>query len=201
MPSLTLIEIANRRQGAAVSRQGLDAFGVLLAAAFLLAGCGSLFPSKLPSPPAAAVEACLPRTGGPQGGPWRIAVEVGRGSGVALALVSGADIAICETGMTNGPTSVTWGTYPAVSPQILTYASSIAAADGSPSVLVGRVPPTTTAVRLVFGDGSEQAASLGSGVWLAWLSTPAEPTRIEALDASGTVVSRLADAGGVQPSD
>ncbi len=70
------------------------------------------------------------------------------------------------------------------------------------SFLVGRVPPSASAVWVAFADGSEHEAVLGDGLWLVWLEQPtdAKPTAIEALDAGGAVISRLADASGIQPT-
>jgi hypothetical protein len=62
-----------------------------------------------------------------------------------------------------------------------------------------RCGPAAATVRLVFGDGTSQQGSVGGGLWVAWLEAPADPVAIEALDASGSVVGRIADPEGVQP--
>jgi len=199
--------------GVATRRHRRAGAAALLGAVLLLAACGSSA-ATAPPPHATAAEACLAAAGSAtDGGAWQVAVEADRADASALALVSRSDIAICRTGRTNdgagfGNTTAGVDESPVVTPQVLTYGSAIATTDGSPSILVGRVPPGTSAVRLGFGDGSEQAASLGRtgepslgpGIWLAWLPTAAVPTSIEALDASGAVIARLADTSGVQPA-
>ena len=115
-----------------------------------------------------------------------------------------ADIASCQTaksadlgGYDN--TTVGVGTHPVTSPQPLTYATSHVLRDGTPSVLIGRVPFDTATVRLILGDASTESASLGHGLWLAWLATPATPVTIWALDASGAVVGKISDPAGIKP--
>jgi hypothetical protein len=71
----------------------------------------------------------------------------------------------------------------------------------APPILVGRLPPGTTSVRLVFADGSHELATIGGNIWLAWLQTTREPTRIEALDESGATISHLEDVNGIEPAD
>lgn len=186
---------------------------MLSAALVALAAWGCSASTAL-RPHATAVEACLAAAGPAAGsGAWQVAVRTDRADASVLALVSGADIAICRTsrrsdGASFGDTELGVGTYPTVTPQVLTYESAVATTDGAPIVLMGRVPPATNTVRLLFSDGSQQAASLGSagepstdpGIWLAWLPTAAVPTRIEALDGSGIVITRISDASGVQPA-
>jgi hypothetical protein len=56
-------------------------------------------------------------------------------------------------------------------------------------------------VRVGIGDGSEETAALGNGYNLAWLTVPAVTVRIDALDAldaSGYLLGRLADPNGLQ---
>lgn len=180
----------------------LRACGLVFGAAslFLTAGCVSSSPS-LPtaSMHATASEACITATDGLG---WKVAAEIDRGDASVLALTLDTGIASCLTSRGRdgyGLTSVGIGKFPAVVPSQLTYLTGVDAADGSPRVLIGRAPDGTAAVRLSFGDGLIARASLGNGMWLAWLEEPAYPTMIEAVDASGTVVDRLSNESGVRP--
>ena len=65
-------------------------------------------------------------------------------------------------------------------------------------ILVGRVPTGSTTVRVDAGDGAEVVAAVGNGYYLAWLTGPAMPVRIDALDASGHLLQRLGDPNGIQ---
>ena len=159
--------------------------------------------SATPVPPAhpTAVAACMDALGSG----WQVAVEVDRPASSTLALISGDSIATCQTGKNTERTSFDntatgVGLYPNSSPPVLSYLTS-AGPDDKTSFLVGRVPPTASAVRVAFADGSEQNAVLGGGLWLAWLEQPADatPVAIEAFDAAGTVISRLADTDGIEP--
>jgi hypothetical protein len=181
----------------------------LLIGALALAAC-SATPAPTSTPPAhpTAVAACTDglRSMDVPGSGWQVAVEVARADSSALALVSGDSIATCQTGKNAERTSFDntasgVGTYPTSSPPALSYLTSAGPA-GETSFLVGRVPPTAGAVRVAFADGSEQEAVLGGGLWLVWLEQPADavPVAIEALDAAGSVISRLADTDGIQPA-
>jgi len=140
------------------------------------------------------------------GNGWQVAVEVDGAESSALALTNGDSIATCETGKNaertgfeNTATGV--GLHPATSAPALTYLGSGGPGDKT-SYLVGRVPPTASTVQIAFDDGSEQTAVLGGGLWLASLEEPHDtaPIAIEALDAAGTVISRLDDSEGLQPA-
>lgn len=175
---------------------------VLMGTAALAACVAS--PAAVSTPPAhpTAVAACTDALG--KG--WQVAVEMDRPDSSTLALVSGDSVATCQTWANAertdfGNTVVGVGLHPAASPPALSYLTG-GGTSNQTSFLVGRVPPSASAVRIAFADGSEHDAVLGDGLWLAWLEQPAdaEPTTIEALDATGTVISRLADAGGIQPA-
>jgi hypothetical protein len=175
--------------------------GVLLGTA-VLAGCAATaVPANLAPAHATAAAACV----GSVGAGWQVAVESDRPDASTLALVSGDSIAVCQTwqgagGAGFGNTVTGTGKHPASSPATLSYVAGGGAGDQT-SFLVGRVPPSASAVRVTVADGSQHLALLGGGLWLAWLEQPAKPTAIEALDGSGTVISRLADPDGVQPAD
>jgi len=171
----------------------------LLLGTVALAAC-----SATPAPPAhpGAVAACTDALGSG----WQVAVEADRADSSTLALVSGDSIATCQTGKNAERTSFDNtaagdGLYPTSSSPALSYLTSAGPGDKT-SFFVGRVPPAASAVRVVFADGSEQKAVLGGGLWLAWLEQPADavPVAIEALDAAGTVISRLADTDGIEPA-
>jgi hypothetical protein len=134
---------------------------------------------------------------------WDVAIEADRPDASTVALVNGDSIAVCETarnasGVGFGDTGVGIGTHPAPSPVTLSYITS-GGHDDKPSYLVGRATPSTDAVIVTVEDGSQHRAVLGGGLWLAWLDEPANPTLIEALDASGTVISRLEDPMASSP--
>jgi hypothetical protein len=137
---------------------------------------------------------------------WQVAVEIDRGTLGIVAFVSGDAIAWCQAGGNLERTSFDiieggTGTYPITSPPTLSYLTS-AAPSGKTSILVGRVPPDASAVRVAFADGSKLDAALGGDLWLTWLEQPADvsPVAIEALDAAGSVTSRLEDPDGIQPA-
>ena len=175
---------------------------LLTCAAVLAAYVAS--PTAVSTPPAhaTAVATCSDALG--EG--WQVAVEMDRADSSMLALVSGDSLATCQTWQNAertdfGNTATGIGRHSTGSPPALSYLTS-----GGPgtqtSFLAGRIPTSASAVRVTLADGSEHDAVLGDGLWLAWLEEPsdAEPITIEALDATGTVISRLADVDGIQPS-
>jgi hypothetical protein len=174
-----------------------------LAGAFALAACvGSPAGVTTRPPHATAVAACTDALGGG----WQVAVEVDRDDSSTLALTSGDSIATCQAGRNAdrtgfGTTATGVGTHPTTTPPALSYLTW--AGPDKPSFFVGRVPPAAAVVRVTFDDGSEQTATVGNGLWLAWLEQPndVEPVAIDALDASGTSISQLADPDGIQPAD
>jgi hypothetical protein len=175
---------------------------VLLSAAALVACVASPPSLTAPAAYATAVAACMHGLG--EG--WRVAVEIDRADSSTLALVSGDSVASCQTWKnterTNfALTTTAVGLHPPGSPRSLSYLTG-GGTGNKTSFLAGRFPPSASAVRIGFADGSEHDAVLGGALWLAWLEQPAdaEPTTIDALDASGTVISRLADVDGIQPS-
>ena len=175
--------------------------GIVAAAA--VGACGGAPPSAAPASalPATALEACRSTAGGAS---WSLAVEIDHGDSAALAMTSGADIALCSTTRTTAgfaSTDVGVGRHPITEQPRLTFSSSAGESGASPTTLVGRVPRSTTTVRLAFADRSDELASVANGIWLAWLIRPATPVRIEALDAAGRVLDRIEDRAGVQPTD
>lgn len=148
-------------------------------------------------------------------GYWTTAVQLGGDKNGAMALVSGERVAGCRflesarSGERHGTTQ--WAETPAASPQTLTYSVMLPLDETSDSslavVMTGRAPDGAALVRIVDVDGETSDATVGSGIWLAWLQRPAMPVVIEALDASGAVIGRIADpegldrpAGGPAPS-
>jgi hypothetical protein len=186
---------------AGLGRLAGGALGLLLGAV-VLGGCGSVpsGPSLAPAH-ATAAAACL----GSVGPGWQVAVESDRSDAATLALVSGDSIAVCQTwreanGGGFGNIMTGTGLHPAPSPATLSYVTGGGTGDQA-SFLVGRVPASARTVSVSVADGFQQPAVLGDGLWLAWLDEPAQPTAIEARDGSGTVVGRLADPAGLQPTD
>ena len=176
---------------------------VLLAGAAALAACvASPAAVSRPAAHATAAAACADALGTG----WQVAVEIDRPASSTLALVSGDSIATCQTwenaARTDfGSTATGIGLHPIGSPPALSYLTG-GGMGNQVSFLAGRIPPSASAVRVVFADGSAHDAVLGDGLWLAWLEQPSdtEPTTIEALDAEGTVISRLVDVDGIAPS-
>jgi hypothetical protein len=128
-------------------------------------------------------------------------VEIDRSDISALALVSSGSIATCLTtrsGGNFGTTSLGVGGYPTTSPVALSYLTSQRA--GDQFILVGRIPSGAHGVRVTFDDATNEEASIGNGLWLAWVSDAGNPTMIEAVDESGTI-DRLNDPNGIQPHD
>jgi len=169
-----------------MNRPTLAITRVLLLFAVCVVACCRASSSVAPSPahPTAA-SACHALAG--QG--WQVAVEIDRSDASALALVSGDSIATCLTTRADGDfgnTSLGVGGFPATSPVALSYLTSQKA--GEQFILVGRSPSAASGVRLTLADGTNQDASLGSGLWLAWVSAASNPTLIEAIDASGATI-------------
>jgi hypothetical protein len=138
------------------------------------------------------------------GAGWQVAVKVDREAGSTLALTSGDSIATCQTWAnaerTDYVVTVTGvGLHPTPSQPALSYLTG-GESGGNTIFLVGRVPPSASAVRVHLADGSQQEAVLGGDLWLAWLEQPGEPTGIEALDASGAVITEIVDPDGIHPT-
>jgi hypothetical protein len=173
----------------------------MIVAAAVLAGCQA---AAAPASPAPARHTAAAACTDALGDGWHVSVETDRDDSSALALVSGDSIATCQTwpnaARTDFGNTVTGiGLHPTRAPQDVSYLTRSRTGDLAP-FLVGRVPPSGIAVRVTVADGSLHDAVVGEGLWLAWLDDAAEPTVIEALDGSGRVISRLADADGLQPA-
>ena len=167
---------------------------LLLSLAF--AGCVASSGSQTPAH-ATALDACRAAGSTAQ----LVAVEVDRANLSALALTAGAQIATCwayRDGAGFGSASVGSGFYPVSSPATLSYLTGQEA--GREAFHVGRYPPGTSKVRVTFVDGTIQEAAIGSGVWLVWVSSTSKPATIEALDASGAPLARLANPNGIEPT-
>jgi hypothetical protein len=133
---------------------------------------------------------------------WQVAVETDRPQGSAILFVSGPDTLLCFVSRSDdgslGGISTGLGGHRGDTRTGLTLDSGMGGPTQALEILVGRIPTGTVAVRLGMGDGFEETAALGNGYYLAWLSVPAVPVRIDALDASGHLLARLADANGLQ---
>ncbi len=152
-------------------------------------------------------QACQPPATADKGGQtlafdWRVAVETDRPEGSAILFVSGADTLLCHvarsTGGSLGVAVSAIGGHRGDTRSGLTLDSAMDTPAQQPYILVGRVPAGTETVRVGMGDNTEDAAAVGDGYYLAWLTVPAVPVRIEALDASGRVLRRLADPNGLR---
>lgn len=184
--------------------QGRHVAGAI-AAGLLLAACGRVASLSTPETALGACRSTM-AAGGQASTGGQLAVELDRADGSVMVFVSGPDLAVCHTTrMTDGTaglgaTDVAQGRYPAASPAVLSLESGLGVAPAGPTILVGRIPAGTTAVRLTFGDGSREPAAVGNGVWVAWLATPSVPTMVEALDESGGILGQLADPTGITVS-
>jgi hypothetical protein len=180
-------------------------------AALIAVSCASAAATPVPSGYATAEDACRASAGA--GGDWTTVARVDRPAladrptGSVLVMqpsVPDGNVGTCLTyrladGGGFGLTTFAIGRFALSSPQPLTYASAVQTQDDTPEVLLGRAPADATTVRLLFGDGSTQVASVGGGFWVAWLGAPADPVAIEARDATGAVVGKVADPRGVRP--
>ena len=133
---------------------------------------------------------------------WQVAVETDRPQGSAIVFVSGADTLLCfvsrsADGML-GIVSSGIGGHRGDTRSGLTLDSGSSTPTHEHDLLVGRVPTGTATVRVGAGDGAEDVAAVGNGYYLAWLTGPATPVRIDAFDASGHLLQQLADPAGIQ---
>ena len=132
---------------------------------------------------------------------WQVAVETDRPRGSAVLFVSGPDTLLCFVSRSDdgslGMVSTGLGGHRGDTRTGLTLDMGMGGPAQAPDILVGRIPTGTATVRVGIGDGSEETAALRNGYYLAWLSVPADPVRIDALDAGGHLLGRLADANGL----
>jgi hypothetical protein len=178
----------------------------LLGLSVLAAACNGLKPSvPFPSVPAQACQPVLnqPVPGSPAPAiDWHVAVEMDRPEGSAILFVSGGDALLCfvsrsSGGSLGGVESGSGGLR--VSGPGLTLDLGM----GTPKaqvqdLLTGRVPTGTTTVKVSAATGAEDVAAVANGYYLAWLTVPAVPVQIDALDSSGHLLQRLADPNGLQ---
>lgn len=183
---------------------GVAVVGMIALAA--LAVWAQPHPAHVPFPSVPA-QVCLPPASANKGGQtltfdWQVAVETDRPQGSAILFVSGSDTLLCFVSRSNdgspGGVITGLGGHAGDTRTGLTIDSGMGGPVQEPDILVGRVPKETAAVRLGMGDGSEESAALGGGYYLAWLGVPADPVRIDALDAGGHLLGRLADPNGLQ---
>ena len=157
--------------------------------------------------PSVPPQVCQPPASADKGGQtlrfdWQVAVETDRPQGSAILFVSGADTLLCFVSRSEddllGGVSTGLGGHHGDTRTGLTLDSGMSGPAQEPDILVGRIPTGTATVRLSMGDGLEETAALGNRYYLAWLSVPADPVRIDSLDAGGLLLGRLADANGLQ---
>jgi hypothetical protein len=163
-------------------------------------------PGHIPFPSVPA-QVCHPPVSADKGGQtltfdWQVAVETDRPQGSAILFVSRPDTLLCFVSRSDdsslGMVITGLGGHRGDTRTGLTLDTGMGGPAQAPDILVGRVPTGTVTVRLGMGDGSEGTAALGNGYYLAWLSVPADPVRIDALDAGDHLLGRLADASGLQ---
>jgi hypothetical protein len=133
---------------------------------------------------------------------WPVAVEADRPQGSAILFVSYSDTLLCVVSRsadgTLGVVLSTIGGHRGDTRAGLTLDSGMGTPTHELGILVGRIPTGTAAVRVGAGDGTEDVAAVGNGYYLAWLTVPFVPVRIDALDASGNLLQRLEDPNGIQ---
>ena len=176
----------------------------LLSLSLLVSACQAFRP-RLPFPTVPA-QACQPVLNQPVSGgsapatAWHVALETDQPTGSAIVFASDGDTVLCfvsrfADGSLGGVTTASGGQR---SPgRALTLDLSL----GTPKaqvadLLSGRVPTGTITVRVRTANGAEDLAVVANGYYLAWLTVPAVPVEIDALDATGHLLQRLADPIG-----
>ena len=184
------------------------AFGLAVLAT--LPGCqvlraGLARGAPFPSMPALA---CQPGMTGPvQESPvptidWRVAVETDRSEGSAILFLSGSASALCFVSRSSDDSlgSVITGKGGV---RVARSGLTLDLGMGTPKaqvqdLLTGRVPTGTATVRVSVAGGAQDVAAVANGHYLAWLTAPAVPVQIDALDSEGHLLQRLADPNGLQ---
>ena len=157
-----------------------------------------------PSPPALACHVPGADVKDGQGGSldWRIAVETDRATGSVILFVSGSGVLTCQVWRSDdgslGMVSTSASGGFSMSPPRLTLDTGSGVTDGKLEIVTGRVPAGTTAVWVDVGDGTDQPAAVGNGYYLAWLTDPGMPVRIDAVDANAHLLQRLEDPAGIE---
>jgi len=204
--------------GFSLGRRGI--FGTLLLVAVLVVGVAVSRVSATPQPtstsePASAIEAChLPDTAEKADGTldfrWQLAVRVDSPQVSVLFFTSGSDSLLCEAwrgtdGNYGSSTTTAIGRFTQQYGAALTYDSGSEPATGDtwPSQLVlGQAPRSAASIEVMTADGEQHDATIGTGFYLAWVSTgnrPSEVVEIVARDNAGTIIARLADPSGLSP--
>lgn len=133
---------------------------------------------------------------------WQPVVEVDRPGGSAIVLTAGDSTMICIASRSAdgslGAVVSGIGTYPPVGVSALTLDSGAAFTANGSDVVYGRVPAGTSRVLVKAGDQDGEAASVRNGHWLIWFTVPSTPLEIDAYNAAGHVLRRLADPNGLQ---
>jgi hypothetical protein len=135
---------------------------------------------------------------------WHVGVEIDRPEGSAILFASGSDTLLCfverSADGSLGGVDRTSGGIRDTGPGL-----TLDLAMGSPkapmqNIFTGRIPSGTTTVRVTTANGADDTAAVANGYYLAWLAVPAFPLEIDALDAAGHLLQRLADPISPQPS-
>lgn len=133
---------------------------------------------------------------------WHMVAETDRSTGSAILFVSGSDVLVCRVGRSDdgslGTVSTSLSGGFAVDPARLTLDTGSEIKDGKLEIMTGRVPAGTTRVWVDVGDGTDQPAAVGNGYYLAWLTDPGTPVRIDAVDANAHLLQRLEDPDGIK---
>jgi hypothetical protein len=165
--------------------------------------------------PVSAIEAChLPDTAEKANGTldfsWQLAVRLDSPQESVLFFTSGSDSLLCEAwrgtdGNYGSSTTTAIGGFEPQHGAALTYDSGSQPATGAtwPSQLViGQTPRSATSIEVVTADGELHDATIGNGLYLAWVSTgnrPSEVVEIVARDSAGAIIARLSDPSGLSP--
>jgi hypothetical protein len=194
----------------------LGAGAALIVIALLRLDGGSVPQSTSAAPgtgTASAEDACrLPASDPKAGGPltWKLVVRMDSPLQSDLVFVSGWARLVCTADRrpdgTFGSAATSMGGDPAApfTGDILTYETGREPAVGAQyptRQVVGRMPAATARVEVVTSDGQRRDAVLGDGWYLADVAATSGSvvTEIDAVNAAGKVISKLASPAGIGP--
>lgn len=193
-------------------------FGLLLIAAVIGVAFAASRATAAPEPtsapvPVSAIESChLPNSAEKGGGTlsftWQLAVRQDSPEVSVLIFTSASSILTCETwrsadGNFAASTVTSIGGLEPSAGDELTYESGSTPTNdrtGSATV-IGRAPRAAASIEIVTSDGERHMATIGGGLYLAWVTTTPDSRIVEiaARDSAGGIVARLADPAGLEP--
>ena len=184
----------------------------LLGLSLIAAGCqafrAGLAPSvPFPSTPAGACQPMLsrPASASPAASTdSHVAAEIDRPEGSAILVVSAGGTLLCfversSAGALGAVEAASGGRHVAGPGLTLDLGMGTPTAQVQ-DLLAGRVPTGTATVKVIGAAGAVDVAAVSNGYYLAWLRFPLVPVEIDAFDAAGHLLQRLADPLGLHPS-